>query len=162
MYREPLDIAKYILFKFVYYGDVITNLKMQKILYFIYVWHLVTFKKSCFKEKFQAWPNGPVLVSVYNKLKKYGSSQIESEFSNIKDEEDLNVLKSRIGRDLLRVSDKVLEVYGSKSAFELVSITHNDLGWLNARKGLGVVDPSNNEISDEDIINFYGKKEKTK
>jgi len=157
MNKNPLSIVKYILFKCAYYGDVITNLKMQKVLYYIHVWHLVLLKKRCFKESFQAWPNGPVLRSVYSKLKIFGSSPINPNFSGLTSEQDVLKLKEYLGAELVKLIDNVYEKYGSKSAFELVSLTHNDQAWIKARKGLGISDPSKNEILDKDITSYYGK-----
>ncbi len=158
MNKNPIDIVKYVLFKCAFYGDVITNLKMQKILYFIYVWCLAKTGKRCFAEKFQAWPNGPVLPSVYYKLKKFGASPIDFNFSELKNNEDLTELKKTLGKNFVAFIDSVYETYGSKSAFELVTLTHSDRAWLNARKGLRITKQTSNEIDDEDIISFYGKK----
>ena len=154
---DPINIVRYILFKYTYDGDLITNLKMQKILYYVYVWFLVNFKKPCFDEKFQAWPNGPVLRSVYKELKGFQSSPIETSFANLQCEQDLAELKNLLGKDLVCLIDEVYEEYGRMSAFELVNLTHKELAWLNARKGLKVEEPSNNELLDADILSQHGK-----
>lgn len=38
---------------------------------------------------------------------------------------------------------------------QLEALTHEEMPWLNARKGLGKWDSSNNKISNEDMKNFY-------
>lgn len=157
--KNPKDIARYILYRFVFDGDTITNLKMQKVLYYVYAWHLVLHKERCFEEKFQAWPIGPVLYSIYKDLKRFGFQPIDASFSGIKDEKDLEKLKDAIGSKLLAIIDNVYKAYGVKSSFELVSLTHNESPWKNARKGLDVTQKSENEISDEDIIKCYGQED---
>ena len=157
MKLSPIDVTKYLLFRCSFYGDVITNLKMQKLLYYVYVWCLLKNMPFCFTEKFQAWPNGPVLPSVYRELKKYGASPIDPDFSNVETKNDLRSLEKKLG-NAKELVDKVFEKYGVLSAFQLVSLTHNELSWKNARKGLKVDESSINEISDKDIIAQYGKK----
>ncbi|BFT94848.1 hypothetical protein MNSC_08560 [Minisyncoccus archaeophilus] len=156
--KNPLDVARYILFKCAFCGDLMTNLKMQKVLYYVYVWFLVNYRETCFDERFQAWPNGPVLRSVYNKLKVFGSSPIDSSFSEISNEDDLIALKLELGDDLIFLIDKVYEKYGYKSAFELVNLTHREVAWTNARIGLGVGDQTNNELLEKDILAQHDKK----
>lgn len=159
MINKALDITKYLVHRFTFDGDLVTNLKMQKILYFVYVWNLIKRGDHVFDEKFQAWPNGPVLYSVYKKLSKYKSSPIDISFTDLKSETDLSSLKERIGKDVLKIVDKVYEVYGTKSAFELVNLTHNGKPWKKARAGLSPTDPSSVEILDSDILVEYGKKQ---
>lgn len=154
MNKDPLDVAKYILHKCTFDGDLITNLKMQKILYYVSVWNLVKTKQHCFKYKFQAWPNGPVYPTVYKKLSKYGASPIGEDFLNFKDENDLISLKSDLGDNFVSLIDKVYEKYGTKSAFELVALTHSEAPWKNAITKNG----AHKEISDDDILMTYGKK----
>jgi len=153
---SPQNVLKYILYKCTFYGDIITNLKMQKILYFVYVWYLVKLKEPIFEEKFQAWPNGPVLSSVYQELKQFGALPIDPDFSGLENEDDYNALLFSLGdaRDLI---DEVYEKYGSLSPFELVNITHKEISWKNARKGLDDGESSNNELSDKDILTQYGE-----
>jgi uncharacterized phage-associated protein len=152
------NAARYLVFLHGFYGDLITNLKVQKLMYYVYVWNLVGNKNRCFREKFQAWPSGPVLYSLYFDLKGYGSLPINPNYSEISNEKSLQQLKSRLGK-LVHVIDSVYERYAIKSAFELVNLTHNELPWVNARKGLNPSAPSSKEISDRDILNYYGKKE---
>lgn len=154
---EPIDVVRYILYRFCFDGDVVTNLKMQKLLYFVYVWYLVKSRKRCFEGKFQAWPIGPVLPSVYKKLRGYKSSPINPDFTNIGSENDVEELKKALGVPLVKVIDEVYEKYGTKSAFDLVNLTHNALPWTNARKGLDPTETTNNEITDADILKQYGK-----
>ena len=130
---------------------------MQKLLYYVYVWNLVINKNKCFTEKFQAWPNGPVIQQAYNELKLFRCGPIKiNKF--LKDSKDLENVLKKLGKNLLNITDQVYEKYGTKSAFELVRLTHNELPWKNARKGLIITEKTNNEILDDDILTYYGKK----
>ena len=58
----------------------ISNLKLQKVLYFIQA-YFVTNKKDhapCFDEKIEAWDFGPVVPEAYHEYKQYGSGDIPS------------------------------------------------------------------------------------
>lgn len=77
------DVAKY----FIYLGsqqvvgdnkerEGVTNLKLQKILYFAQVYFLAKIGKPLFADPIEAWEFGPVVPNVYHKLKKHGSKAI--------------------------------------------------------------------------------------
>lgn len=155
MEKDPIKVARYLLHKCIFYGDLITNLKMQKLLYYVYVWNLVKTGNPCFRVKFQAWPNGPVHPSVYRALKEYKSSPIGEEFTGINNKSELKALGDELGKDFVALIDKVYEKYGTKSAFELVSLTHSEAPWKNAMAREG-----RKEISDEDIVSTYGRAKK--
>ena len=46
--------------------------------------------------------------------------------------------------------------YAPKSAFELVALTHSEKPWNESRSGLQPTEPSNNPITVEQILSFYG------
>ena len=154
MDKDPIKVVKYILYKCTFYGDLITNLKMQKLLYYVYVWNLIKTSQPCFKHKFQAWPNGPVNPIAYRKLSKYNASPIGEDFLELKNDQDIKTLKEDLGVEFIALIDKVYEKYGTKSAFQLVALTHNESPWKNAMKQ----STSIKEISDKDILKEYGAK----
>src|SRR5690606_2181421 len=53
-------------------GDSISNLKVQKLLYFCQGWALVLLEKPLFKADFKAWKHGPVIPETYHRFKKHG------------------------------------------------------------------------------------------
>ena len=75
MYSANL-IAKYIIKQCSECKKPISNLKLQKILYFVQAEFLVTTHKPCFEEKIEAWDFGPVVPLVYNKYKIFGGAII--------------------------------------------------------------------------------------
>ncbi len=74
------DVARYFLGLATEDGDLITNLKMQKLVYYAYAWTLVKNDRKLFDEPIQAWANGPVVPSLYQELKCYRAGPIEEEF----------------------------------------------------------------------------------
>ncbi len=60
-------IADYVIYFYHEHGDCITNLKLQKLVYYIQAWYLALNKNTpLFNEDFQAWVHGhryPCIVS---------------------------------------------------------------------------------------------------
>ena len=54
----------------------VSNLAMNKIVYFIYVEYLVTFSKKLTTAKIEAWEHGPVFRELYSAFKKFGDLPI--------------------------------------------------------------------------------------
>jgi len=149
----PNTIAKYFLVKSRDDGDLVSPLKIQKLVYYAYVWFLVNKNKKLFNEKIEAWPNGPVIPSLYKQLKRYGSSPINvEEFTKVKDENEYNNLTNLIPKNVRNLLDKVYSKYMTLTPFELVMLTHSEKPWKEARKGLLPTQKSNNEINDKDIL----------
>lgn len=56
--------------------DPMTNLRINKLLYFAQGWSLQRFGKPLFSEPIKAWKYGPVVGVIYNKYKEYGKNII--------------------------------------------------------------------------------------
>jgi len=139
------NVAKYLIFlaskSFV--GDNkeregITNLKLQKVLYFAQAYYLANFKKPLFKESIEAWKYGPVVPSLYHKLKRYKSDSIitEKDESSIS-EEDKNILQ------------QVWNIFGGYSTSRLVDIVHAHTPWKES------FESDNKIISNKAIKEYY-------
>lgn len=82
---DVLDISRYIIN---YSNDKdygVSNLKLQKILYFVQAYFLINIPDShvCFKERIEAWNFGPVVPKAYREYKQYGSTNIPTILSFI-------------------------------------------------------------------------------
>ena len=119
----------------------ISNLKLQKILYFVQAEFLVSCDMPAFPEEIEAWDFGPVVPQVYHRYKIYGSSFIPSDgvsdFGNI-----LVNDKNRI--------ERIVDECAPYSASQLVDITHHQTPWLMA-----YVPYRSNIISKESIRDFF-------
>lgn len=103
-------------------GDTISNLKVQKLLYYTQGFHLAIYNKPLFDEEIVAWQYGPVVPDVYREYKQYGSSSIPVEE---------NVDISFLSDDEFSLIKEVYEVYGQFSAFKLMELTHSEAPWQN-------------------------------
>lgn len=106
-------------------GDSLTNLKLQKLVYYVQGFHLAMYGKSLFDESILHWEHGPVVRELYDQLKDHGSDSIPipSDFT-----------PSMFTEDQIKLIEEVNSVYGQFSAWKLRDMTHNEQPWLNTRK----------------------------
>ena len=73
------DISRYILASSRNIGIRATNLRLQKLLYFVEGFYMLgnNGTESCFKEQILAWTYGPVVHEVYDTFKVFGNQPIE-------------------------------------------------------------------------------------
>lgn len=149
------DICDYIILSAKADEDTpLSNLKLQKVLYYIQAWHLAFYEEPFFDGKFQAWVHGPVNREIYDRFK---SSKYL--FSEIRSKDVLNKLCiNTISSDDKDHINNVLEVYLPYSGVQLESMTHNESPWLKARKGISRLEYCENEISEDDMKAFYKSK----
>lgn len=75
---SAMDLAYYAIDRCIYQGNPISNLQLQKILYFLQsVYCRATEGSLIFPDEFEAWPYGPVLPEVYDEYSCYGASVID-------------------------------------------------------------------------------------
>lgn len=121
MAYKVIDIANKIIAKTdTEHGDSISNLKLQKMLYYMQGFHLAYFGTPLFEDDIVAWQYGPVIPSVYANFKSFGKG-------NISLPEDENIIKLTPDEESLFA--EVYEVYGQFSAVKLMEMTHNESPW---------------------------------
>lgn len=139
--RRVLEIARYIIS---YCGEQkysISNLKLQKILYFVQAEFLVATGLPCFIEEIEAWDFGPVVPEVYREYKIFGSANIPV----------FVVGKSiRLGFEEERLIDGIVDECAKYTASQLVEITHNQTPWMKA-----YIPGMNRVISKEAIRDYF-------
>ena len=102
-------------------GDIISNLKLQKMLYYLQGFNLAFFDEKLFSEDIVAWQYGPVVREVYDSFKDFGKGAII--LSGSVKELQLN------GADQEDMFKQVMAEYGKFSAIRLMEMTHNELPW---------------------------------
>ena len=134
--------------------NLITNLKLQKIMYYAQAWHLTITGERLFDGEFEAWVHGPVLTTLYNDYKGFGWHPIEREDL---EEGSFNKLRNNIDLKTLEILDEVIDEYFGLSAYELERLTHSEDPWVKARKGKLPDEPSQDIIKDEWMKDYYTK-----
>lgn len=61
-------------------GELLTNLKLQKLLYYQQGFHLANFGTPLFKEDIEAWMYGPVVPCIYDHFREYGAADVVMSF----------------------------------------------------------------------------------
>jgi uncharacterized phage-associated protein len=107
----------------------VTNLKLNKLLYFAQGHFLARYGKPLFNEPFEAWQYGPVIRKVYDRYKCCGNTAI-----TLCDDPDAPIDTSCF--DLLV---DVMREYNKYTASYLVNVSHMDgTPWANTPQG-GVI-----------------------
>lgn len=143
MAYKALDIAKKLIFKAQNDepngGERLTNLKLQKLLYYQQGFHLAFFGTPLFAEDVEAWMYGSVVPAVYDEYSAYGSSalpEVKVPVSLSEDEEEL--------------FNEVYDAYREFSAIGLMNRTHSERPWLDA-----VPHDRGTVISQESMMSYF-------
>lgn len=122
-------------------AEDISNLKLQKLLYYAQGCFLAVAGEPLFSEDILAWQHGPVVEPVYHQYKGYGSGGIafkeDFDFSEFSKEEN----------DLLT---EIYNVFGQYSAWKLRNMTHEETPWKETPQG---------EVIPQEKIRSYFQKE---
>jgi len=117
-------------------SEYITNLKLQKLLYYAQGCYMAKYGKPLFNDDFLAWAHGPVIKSIYDKYKSNGASGIvyDEDYKCNLDDETIDFLK------------KIDNYFGQYTAWKLRDMTHQELPWMNTRR---------NDIITKDLIKDF-------
>ena len=138
------NIAKYIIYVFQDVGDWITNMKVQKLLYYVQGWHLANHQACAFDEELEAWVHGPVVPQVYQEYKDYRWRPITHE-----------IPKPPLDKAIIGHIDIVLDSYGGENAYSLEARTHNEYPWVKARGNLDRAAECHNIISKSSMQKYF-------
>lgn len=116
MTYSAIEIAKYIVGYCNHKGKPISNLKLQKILYYVWVNYYRDHAKPLFDEEFCAWQFGPVIPEVYFQFSSFAGIPIRRNY-----ETNVNSADSKI-------IDRIIDKYAKYSAAQLVDKTHKKGG----------------------------------
>jgi uncharacterized phage-associated protein len=104
-----------------------TNMKVQKLLYYAQSLHLALYNEPLFEAEIQAWRYGPVCPPAYKFYSEFEAQQLP-----IPQQESLLQLPSE-KKELL---EEIWEYFGGYHAYRLSDMTHGEFPWKKARKGL--------------------------
>ena len=125
MTYNALEVARYIIYHEEQAGRPVSNLRLQKLLYFVQAKFLVEKNEPCFTQKMEAWNFGPVVPKVYKAYRYYGNTPIPCE-----DESD----DFSIRRSDRKIIDSMLDSCSQYATSTLVDITHGQDPWIHAHQ----------------------------
>ena len=142
MRYHAMNVADYVISYSNDHNMPISNLKLQKLLYYIQAASLVETGNPAFTDKITAWRYGPVVESVYYAYRIHINKNIDHPT-----ERDDPPQEIRTSDQL--VFKKVINSYKKYDSFAMVRKTHSEKPWreVSSRKG--------NEITVESIKEYY-------
>lgn len=139
---HAIDVAQYILDKM---GKDISTIKLQKLVYYSKAWSLVWDEDPLFSDRVEAWANGPVVPTLFEKHR--------GQFFCPKKISGADV--SHLTDDQKETIDIVLKSYGEKSPQYLVALSHSEKPWIDARGDTAAGEKCKTEITDDSIAEYY-------
>lgn len=155
MYKA-LDIARYVINFCNAKNLSISNLRLQKLLYFIQANFILHNHKPCFDDTIECWKYGPVVPNVYSTFRTYGSDSIPTiekilifNFSKSKIEWETFNFEFDNELDKALVEDVIMQAK-NKTTSELINISHNQSPWRdNYKEGY------KRELPIEDMYKYF-------
>lgn len=135
-----LDISRYIINYSIDNHHPVSNLKLQKLLYYVQAIFLTNSNEPCFVQDIVHWRHGPVIVESYSAFRKYFNDNINS--------------KQNIDTNLIGDSDKeliehVVKAYRNMTPWDMVAKTLEEAPWLDTER--------NEIISNYNIKKYFSK-----
>jgi uncharacterized phage-associated protein len=125
---KAIDASKYLLaLSEPNKGDLISNLKLQKLLYYSQGISLALYDCKLFQDDLVAWQHGPVVERVYDCFNHFKDSSISTEEYPV---EDITIY-SDTEQEAMSIASKE---FGQYSAWKLVEMTHNERPWKETER----------------------------
>ena len=145
---NAIDVAKY----FVNLNKELTELQIQKLVYYSYIWYIVKFNDNknnivnkLFDERPRAWKYGPVFISIYEQMKFCDKSLLCKAYLKAND------VNTKFDDKAEMILSLVYEFYGKYSGNRLSDMTRYEYPYKNTKLG--------DEIKDIDIYEWYRRTE---
>lgn len=117
--NDIIQDAYYLINKFNESGRSVTNMQIQKLMYFFeaYYMNLNDNVECLYQCNFNAWAFGPVAIPLYTKFRKFGNNPIELTKENIEEGNKIDAEKKKL-------LDNIFLTFKDFKAIDLVKITH--------------------------------------
>ncbi len=143
--RDVIKNSEYIVEYYKKEGKSITNLELQKLMYFLEAIYMVsTGEDHLYKEEFLAWNFGPVNLELYNRYKSFGRYPIELD-------KTININSAN-----LKYIENLYYLFKDFTPTALVNLSHREGSpWYNIYNRNNGNIPKNEIISKEDTKNWF-------
>ena len=138
---SAMDIANYVITYTHSRNKTVNNLKLQKILYFIQAQFLITYYEPCFSDAILAWDAGPIVESVYNEYKRFGSGSIPITY--------LTTINDYIQPQDADLIKDVVNLCNKYTLTTLTRMIHHQKPWQMGRIR------TTNHITNDDLYQFF-------
>jgi uncharacterized phage-associated protein len=120
----------------------VSNLKLQKLVYYAQAWHLALYCVPLFEEEIEAWVHGPVVPSLFQRYRDFKWGILPRS-------------GGPVPQDTRYHLEEVWRAYGASSAYDLERLTHSEAPWKAARAGLAPDESSHNIITKDSMKEYY-------
>jgi uncharacterized phage-associated protein len=139
------DVAKYFLtLNDEEVGELISNLKLQKLVYYAQGFHLAITGELLFPDSVEAWAHGPVIPILYHEYKPFLNGPIPPP-------DDFD--PDKIDRDTKDLLDEVYKVFGQFSAWKLRNMTHEEPPWKEAWETTKIISRESMKVYFKTLVN---------
>lgn len=151
--RDVTINAYYIIYYFRQNRKLITNLKLQKLLYFLEAIYLIqnVEEKKLFDDEFYAWNFGPVSNIIYRQFKQFGNREISLT-------ESQQEIAHNMNNENKQYIEKLFTLLGDMTAHQLVSLSHlPNSPWTKLKEKYNGKIPDDIVISKIDTRNWFSQ-----
>ena len=138
-------IADYFIWKTSDVGSLITNLKLQKLLYYTQAWYITLYGEPLIEEDLEAWVHGPAIPECYREYKKFAWHPINKK----------TISRPQLSPKVVEHLEEIANIYMIKDAYELELLSHSENPWIQARNGLPLDKASHNIVKLDDMKKYY-------
>jgi len=139
------SVADYLLYFAQEHGDVITPLKLQKMVYYADAWYMaLNDGAELVPERFEAWVHGPVARDLYVRFADYKWQPITAE-----------IVLPDLPANIVEHLNEIYHVFGGYTAYELEQLTHQEQPWISARGDLAVSAVCTHVLDKKETAEFY-------
>jgi len=137
-------------------GTPLSNLALQKVLFFCHAWHLVETGTPLVKQQFEAWQHGPVLQYIYRQFKASENRPIKERAKSLNGLTGaMEIVAPNLDGDTAERLKRVVRFYGRLEPWDLVEMSHVKNGpWDKVWNHEGRINPGM-KISHESVRDFY-------
>lgn len=136
-------VARWFIVKAAATDAELSNLKLQKLLYYAQGRYLARTGRPLFPQPIEAWDHGPVVSAVYHACKGHGSGSVDVDISSWS--------IGAIDREAERILDAVWAEEGGLAAWKLRQMTHHEPPWRDHY----AVDSRHVVIPNDAILRFF-------
>ncbi len=154
IFETHFAVSKYFLALANETGSYISNLKLQKLIFYYQAWYFSYTDKKLFNDDFQAWIHGPVIPESYHNYKKHGYNPI---IIDDLDKDYIIKFRAKFNEDERDFLSQVETFYMGKTGYELERLSHSESPWVDARKGIPEDEPSEEVITLKSMKSYYAK-----
>lgn len=106
-------------------GMPLTIMALLKLIYFAHGWHLANLGRPLVKNRFEAWPHGPVVRAVYESFQGSGKKPIRDRATRFDPRSGQAQLATySLTRDEMTFLSQIFDAYAPLHAYRLSDMTH--------------------------------------